>query len=157
MNTRVPIDWTDIQAGDSIRWEGDDRTTGHITALEYRATHDEHRQFSDGSYFLLDRPEPQPKIELPAEPTLGWLGWEAGGLSNASELGIWSNRTHGAKGTHLTSWTPAAAVPRDALEELRDAHENAFSAIGRFEKNNGRRDALVEFFRRVDSSNGIGR
>lgn len=86
-------------------------------------------------HYLLDRPKPA--VELPTEPTLGWLKWYAGeessglgiertglgiywviegGVTDSGGGGMWPMKD-------VTAFTPATAVPTAALDELRRNHD----------------------------------
>ena len=82
---------------------------------------------------------PEPAVELPSEPTLGWatfFGDPALASFSVDEHGelrsrvTFNNRFEGAgsaytfatKVTNITAFTPATAVPTDALDALRAEH-----------------------------------
>ena len=70
---KQPIEPSEIRKGDLIRWE-DDRPAGDsngIGAIEFTAKSDGYEWRENGAHYLLDRPNPV--VELPSEPTLGWL------------------------------------------------------------------------------------
>lgn len=123
---KEPIALADIKAGDLIRVEQElDK------AHEFRAARDQERN-GWGDYYLLDRPKPA--VELPTEPTLGWLTYRDTDYPSANptiELGEWKARAdratvldvHGLTSVPLAwaiAFTPAAAVPTAALDELRE-------------------------------------
>ena len=133
-----PIEASEIRKGDLIRLEFD----ADEAATEYRAVKDR-EGMAQGVYgpttyiagasrrYLLDRPEPA--VELPPEPTLGWLsGPEISPLLDMWHEEIVTDRgpTAGryvageitgtfALDSEVTAFTPATAVPTDALDELR--------------------------------------
>lgn len=131
---KTPIEPSQIRKGDLIRKEYE-VGNGEL-ALEYRATGDAHGKGGPGQHFPLDRPKPA--VELPTEPTLGWLTYSgsqtfgrfrAGDISESdyatskdapvavgvSERGKKVNVMFGA-----TSFIPATAVPTEALDDLRE-------------------------------------
>ncbi len=108
--------------------------------------------------------EPAPPVELPTEPTLGWLDVSdidgsidsgpgrvlsvfrnRGGLCDGGQAGSWSH-------DFVTAFTPATAVPADALDVLRDlpvsflcdGHPETLYVI----------DRISEFVRAIDKANG---
>lgn len=121
-----PIEPADIRKGDLIRWEQEPSLVSEY-AIEYRATEDGYFQSVTGQHYLLDRPTPP--VELPTEPTLGWLN-DAPYL-----LAVWYPReVLGTAGVaqieqtpfsadHIRAFTPAAAVPKAALDELQANHD----------------------------------
>jgi hypothetical protein len=127
---RSPIEPGDILKGDLIRNEWDDGT-----ALEFRAKRDGDAigvlargdgllSFIAGSsrHFLLDRPE---RPLLDDEWRLGWIHCE----NPENALGFWRMPDSGVEGRddlgrvriprRPTGFTPATAVPTEALDELR--------------------------------------
>lgn len=123
--TRTPIEPSEIRKGDLIRCEWPDDNS-----REYRASRDGDNNIYGGTsrFFLLDRPTPA--IELPVQPSLGWLTWRDGmAVSDATELGLWrtfhSPTTIACGDTSVpqsivTAFTPATAVPTEALTRLRN-------------------------------------
>lgn len=114
-----PIEPADIRAGDLIRceWPND-------SASEWRSKTSGPAGWNAErvSYFLLDRPTPP--VELPTEPTLGWLEnvygarilkhWFRGeGVAEAFDGDRWNFTKE------VIGFTPAVAVPEAALDELR--------------------------------------
>lgn len=86
---------------------------------------------SEVEHYLLDRPAPA--VDLPTEPTLGWLEVSDTGQANFTRipgrvLGVFKNRKTVVDGGTIGSWshdlvtafTPATAVPTSALDELRE-------------------------------------
>ena len=115
-----PIASSEIRKGDLIRWEDGEN------AHEYRAVVGTGKSNLGGAYFLLDRPEPA--IELPTEPTLGWATvqpkhWR----ESITCLHEWRHRGGQLVSTvapvyfaeDITAFTPATAIPSAALGELR--------------------------------------
>ncbi|MEH3033330.1 MAG: hypothetical protein PGN07_04640 [Aeromicrobium erythreum] len=136
----------DIREGDLIRWEASDSGEGHIDAIEYVALHDEDARLSLGKHYRLGRPAP--KVDLPTEPTLGWVTSKYGG----SVLGTWERYTS-IYGSHedsalvreldlplddVSDFQEAVAVPKAALDEYRATISSwghkvqPTSALGRF-------------------------
>lgn len=95
----------------------------------------------DADLYLLDRPTPP--VELPTEPTLAYV---SGDWSGPSRLAVWlverdststwlrpvdnegdTDRTVGAA---VTSFTPATAVPTEALNRLRHQYVTRGMLIG---------------------------
>lgn len=133
-----PIEPDDIREGDSIRLEWVTSQDGTPMAMEYVAPHSgtamkkrlSGNELQTASWFLLDRPSPA--VELPTEPTLGWIASKYGG----TVLGTWERYTstrasHAGEVSALVrerdvpleyvqSFTPAVAVPKAALDELRE-------------------------------------
>lgn len=123
---KTPIKPEDIRKGDAIRYEPD--VPGVVIAQEYRAVRDGHSylpQALGGQHYLLDRPAP--KVELPETPTLGWGTWSGGPY-----LAVWQSNgakllavdDHGERdgdAGYIESFTEAVAVPKAALDELREA------------------------------------
>jgi hypothetical protein len=72
---KTPIEPSEIRKGDLIRWEWADlREVRSERAVEYVSGRDGGSYSpipNAGQHYLLDRPTPA--VELPAEPTLGWL------------------------------------------------------------------------------------
>jgi hypothetical protein len=118
-----PIEPADIRKGDLIRWEQEPSLISEY-AIEYRATEDGYFQSVTGQHYLLDRPSPP--VELPTEPTLGWLEnvygarilkhWFRGeGVAEAFDGDRWNFTKE------VIAFTPAVGVPKVALDELRGA------------------------------------
>ena len=95
----------------------------------------------DGSTWrLVDRPKPV--VVLPAEPALGWLD----STGNDHTLGLWRRTSltggdgienvrgtgYNALTSEITAFTPATAVPTDALHELRFAQVFPLSEVETF-------------------------
>ena len=119
-----PIDVDDTRVGDLLRWESGE------TAHEFRrGVHG--RLTSDGQHYLLDRPTPA--VVLPTQPTLGWitfprdhwLGIVDGRPGRCADPGCFAaTRANGYSSEAyvrecVTAFTPATAVPTDALDALR--------------------------------------
>lgn len=96
---------------------------GVFQVREFIALYDEHMSGwgSLGQFFLVSRSAPV--VELPAEPTLGWVDGEEGRM-----LARWVSRDgsvitgpmrEGLEATHIAAFTPATAVPTEALDRLR--------------------------------------
>jgi len=135
---KEPIDRGLIRRGDRIRVEYTKSENGSPRAIEYVAEHDRMgmRNRMNGTerlgaaYFLLDRPKPP--VELPTQPTLGWLSAEDEDGKGGTFLATWQKRPDlvlqcrvaGAWGKEcVTAFVPATAVPTEALEKLRERHE----------------------------------
>ena len=84
MSARTPIEPSEIRKGDLIRVEWPDDNS-----REYRASRDGDNNIFGGTsrFFLLDRPAPA--VELPTEPTLGWVHVEAEGRATSDTLAVW--------------------------------------------------------------------
>jgi hypothetical protein len=117
---KTPIELADIRRDDLIRVEQENGT-----AHEYRALKDAHRAYW-GHHYLLDRPTPP--VQLPTEPTLGWLEnvygarilrrWFRGeGVAEAFDGDRWNFTKE------VIAFTPAVAVPKAALDELQANHD----------------------------------
>lgn len=118
---KEPIEPSEIRKGDLIRFEydGDPREV----AEEWRAQDDAdgfHFR-APGHHYLIDRPKPD--VELPTEPTLGWLtaNDERPYLSHVKLDGerAMTDGLYYAHASRVTAFTPATAVPTAALDELR--------------------------------------
>lgn len=140
-----PIKARDIIKGDLIRKEYGCEIVNGETALEYRATSDAHGKGGPGQHFLLDRPEPA--VELPTEPTLGWATYRIDDHGEATRLGVTFNAGSSMRLTNwdisvpasrVTAFTPATAVSTEALDRLRvdlfgdPSHGQLISAVARF-------------------------
>lgn len=166
---KTPIDPKDIRKGDLIRLEG--RTEGRdSTAHEFRAVVNGDR---DGwvrdrfNWYLLDRP--QPPVELPTEPTLGWLTLRIGGffsgptgrrvletvwLDNAGTGLIRAGRTDVLAVDRVESFTPATAVPTSALDDLKSTESRVYTgSYDVAERNEARREAIQAFLAAIDEAN----
>lgn len=126
-----PIEPSEIKRGDLIRAGFGTVKSTRMTALEYRAESDGDRYSDDAvAWQLLDRPAPA--VESPTEPTLGWLhGPEPSPLldmwvkqyTQREEFGVSGEATGTwAKPSEVTAFIPAIAVPREALDILREGH-----------------------------------
>lgn len=151
---KEPIKPEDIREGDSIRIEGD--FGNGVTATEYRALRDRDQwDAKEKTYFLLDRPAPT--VDLPTEPTFGRVTFADGdwfyGTMRVNADGRTFTATRHDTGYHSACWvkknvtafTPAIAVPTEALNRLRDTPIRHLEA------------AQVEldiFFMAVDAANG---
>ena len=128
-----PIEVADIRAGDLIRWEGE-----CDSAREWRSASNATPWSTEaGQHYLLDRPEPA--VELPTVPTLGWVTVSHDGFQHnpaVAFVGPWQSGSDGMlaggyetgcrtlSGTFsgsefITAFTPATAVPTEALDALR--------------------------------------
>lgn len=169
---KEPIEPSEIRAGDTIErhW------LGTVTKMPIaRITqHDTHAYSPEGYcmglaqengalFFLIDRPKPA--VELPTEPTLGWLDFTASNGGQAHALATWRVATVGMDGsTHavnewghmvsdidekVTAFTPATAAPTDALEDLR-------AVVGRANRRGQDVTArtVTAFLAAVDEANG---
>lgn len=130
-----PIEPADIRKGDLIRVEAlrpSSQPWGD-SAHEFRAAadRDDHGWVQTRfNWYLLDRPEPA--VELPTEPTLGWMRHDVqpSRAIPSSILAFWqydeernwlnSHDGRGFRPDRITAVTPATAVPTDALDALRD-------------------------------------
>lgn len=128
---KTPIAFEDIRVGDKVEVEWDEPAPiSGFTFVRLVATCDGQRPNRAARAFLLDRPAPA--VELPTEPTLGWLTLEATGFfagSSTSLETVWLNdaktglihagRTALTNVDRVKDFTPATAVPTSALDELR--------------------------------------
>ena len=134
-----PIEPADIRAGDLIRCEWPDDS-----ASEWRSKTSGPAGWNADrvSYFLLDRPSPP--VELPTEPTLGWLTventepmldvWRADRQNNPGydDFGDWAaGHVTAHRRESVTAFRPAVAVPKAALDKLRKA-ENVVRGVNDF-------------------------
>ncbi len=104
--------------------------------------------------------DPSPRVNLPTEPTLGWAsGKTEYGTEVSNAFGSWAqpadllNRTghtyadgHGLlhlKTRDVTAFTPATAVPTEALDRLREYAANSEHSM-----------LLGDFLAAVDAANG---
>lgn len=155
--SRTPIEPSKIRKGDLIRREPVKRNS--LKAVEYEAEYAGHMHGLVDShtdrFFLLDRPAPA--VELPTEPTLGWLN------GNPHLLAIWQDCSETAvrppavrpvnvptvfDGDHVKSFTPATAVPTEALNMLR---------AGCFMTVSEAAEVIAHFLAAVDRANGTVR
>lgn len=130
---KTPIKPSEIRKGDLIRIEWTRSQCGSSRALEYVALSDkmgmrrklDSLEWHEASHYLLDRPTPV--VDLPSEPTLGWLTYDSGD-QGGSTLGHWyrfnshiahDNCAGSYSHEYITAFTPATAVPTEALNELR--------------------------------------
>lgn len=125
---KQPIEPSDIRKGDLIRIE---YPTGAInSAVEYVAGGPARvDDYLPGSaHYLLDRPKPA--VELPTEPTLGWVEYSFDGdsirrlgcsynLGRIARLVKWDIEVPASR---VTAFSSATAVPTAALDELRRVH-----------------------------------
>ena len=140
-----PIEPADIRAGDLIRCEWPDDS-----ASEWRSKTSGPAGWNADrvSYFLLDRPSPP--VELPTEPTLGWLTTDAEPMLDEwcamtqldpgyDDYGDWAtgNKT-GHRREAVTAFKRATAVPTTSVVELRNIFDSA-----------DRHPVSAESFRRV--------
>jgi hypothetical protein len=133
--SKTPIDPKDIRKGDLIRNEWADGT-----AFEFRAKHNgdnlgaEWRGGGRASFlmgatahYLLDRPKPP--VALPTKPTLAWVDDGRG-----RALAYWDGSAYADEVTQeelartflrakITDFTPATAVPTEALNKFREVVE----------------------------------
>lgn len=151
---REPITPAEIRIGDKIRTESRDGrpfgTNPQMLASEWIAGEDD----LDGDYegvdlYLLERAKPA--VDLPEKPTLGWIG------TSVDES--WLDRFHveGAQvyrdediafcdHPEVTAFTPAVAVPKAALDDMRN--------IGFFTTPETVRKRIDAFLAAVDAANG---
>jgi hypothetical protein len=154
---KEPIDSDLLRVGDLVRWE----SAVSDDAREWRVTEPDSVQMTPrGLWFLLDRPTPA--VDLPTEPTLGWAsGRTEYGVEVSNLFGSWAqptdllNRTghtyaddHGLvhlKAREVTAFTPATAVPTEALDRLRAEHSH---------DQPGACPDVIDFLAAVDAANG---
>lgn len=160
MTARKPIAFEDIRIGDKVeqrfvRRGCATRRRGVVTAIKdgevtgerwsVRIGDSDLTSSEDVEWFLLDRPVPP--VDLPTEPTLGWLTLPGG---RALET-VWTSNDkaslHRALGgsvdvANVTAFTPATAVPTAALDELRK-HTPGWSTA-----------SVTTFLAAVDEANG---
>lgn len=135
VGVKRPIEPSEIRKGDLIRFER--LSEGVERAVEFVYENDNYRSsLASGTYYLLDRPAPA--VELPTEPTWGWLTYRDTDFPSANptvEYGEWKARhdrataldVHGSTSVPLqwvTAFTPATAVPTEALARLERAMDN---------------------------------
>lgn len=146
----TPIDPSEIRVGDLIRGESNIRPGN---AVEWRAQIDKDlngwnpRSFD---FFLLDRPAPA--VEMPTEPTLGWVTFEDGEhlfgrwwLKSTALIGeVLGERQDQYIPRHVTAFTPTTVVPTDALDRLRKHLADSFTPC----------PAAEALLNAVDSANG---
>lgn len=153
---REPIKPEDIREGDLVRREPLD--TRSLRAVEYVALKDGYTHgLSDSErdvFYLLDRPTPA--VDLPTDEALGWATVRAPHWTSDTVL----LRHWEVEGSHLrcavapmylvdyiTSFTPAVAVPKAALDELRRDHSADLFEIDLD-------TAVVKFLAAIDAANG---
>jgi hypothetical protein len=161
--SKTPIDPKDIREGDRIRIEAaEGRTFGDgLTASEFIAREfDNPAEFSYLRYYLLDRPKPP--VDLPSEPTLGWVTsvggevalstWRPDFVQGGAIVATVDVRDSRAFCTgmkkyvdHITAFTPATAVPTEALDELRREHHDNVTFSSRY-------DSVKRFLTAVDKA-----
>lgn len=178
---KTPIEGSDIRVGDRVmavdRGFETTFTVDHIDGgrIYARAGNGGHHPNgflwdSQSDWYLLDRPTPP--VVLPTEPTLGWLtqsGLDRFGhfrqyIQDESTSGRndWTATETDSRGKYrnaycdVTAFTPATAVPTDALEKLRAA-ENAAES-GTLIVDWARLVAAVrDFLASVETANGTDR
>jgi len=156
------IEITDIRKGDTIlrEWMG---TTLTMTVHQLQ----KHLAYSaegycmglddsdDVQFYLLDRPEPA--VELPNVPTLGWVEHEEikaqFGSWVASGATLYAVRQMDFDAASVTAFAPATAVPNDALDALRFALDEA-ERMGGYASGMILRGATQTFLAAVDAANG---
>lgn len=137
---------SEIKAGDTIRWENPRAAEAmgrRTTALEFIAIKGGDSWRDWGTHYLIDRPAPP--VDLPETPTLGWIITERGipdldfwrhrGPEDRAGEGVWAGndpcgKPRGYRLKYITAFTPATAVPTEALtavrrEILRDESDRA--------------------------------
>lgn len=145
---KEPIKPEDIRKGDLIRWEWRQPLPGIETAIEYTAFRDagSYSPIVDvGQHYLLDRPTPA--ALLPTEPTLGWVEQDYPSLVGRRLLGVFACGENdrlseqpamdefGHRGKkvnqvyRVAAFTPATAVPTEALDEFRRVFENTAGSL----------------------------
>lgn len=161
---KTPIKPEDIRKGDLIRWErGGDSPPQAFVAAEYHAQFDgEARRNYDGQHYLLNRPSPK----LPDTPTLGWAEWTP---DWGRYLAVWEKRgkdlvpsadrpvTSGRINNEFLNFTEAVAVPKAALDELRDDRKRAARYTHDTVSRDAFMDAINDFLAAVDKANGSDR
>jgi hypothetical protein len=149
---KQPIEPSEIRKGDLIRWESD---VVDENAEEWRSRHDQPPYRAWGQHYLLDRPT-APAVELPTEPSLGWLTYAGSTIfgtfrrfkAGDAHLDSMKWEATEVRGddphnsySSVTAFTPATAVPTEALNELREAHDGgagccigcrAYVSVGHF-------------------------
>ena len=141
----------DVREGDQIRVVIE---VGESISFQYEAEHDGDDGGVAGSAVSRYLVRRSPAVDLPTEPTLGWLTSKYGG----SVLGTWERqRLTGGPGVsvtrsgmrallpEITGFTRAVAVPAVALDDLRSGVINDFDAAVRL---------IADFLAAVDKANG---
>ncbi|KQP83775.1 hypothetical protein [Aeromicrobium sp. Leaf291] len=154
---KEPIKPEDIREGDLIRWESEDEPD---RANEYRAKGPVIKV--PGRHYLLDRPTPA--VDLPTDEALGWATVRAPHWTSDTVL----LRHWEVEGSHLrcavapmylvdhiTAFTPAVAVPKAALDELRTGWAEAYRIGENLDDLFDNLTAAVRaFLAAVDAANG---
>lgn len=126
MSASVEIQPWEIRVGDLIRCEAHAGTTigDSLTASEWRADGTEEAKAMGGTstYYLLDRPKPA--VVLPTTQTLGWIEtiYDTRILQFWSDVNRCAETSNGARWNlekEVTAFTPATAIPTEALDLLR--------------------------------------
>lgn len=154
---KKPIKPEDIKRGDLIRYESHD---GDDYAVEFRAYKDGHSQRDrdeSGQHYLLDRPTPP--VELPTEA----LSWGTLVADRVQYEGVFQRQgdviLHIGSGHHrepqipvrdVTAWEPHVAVPKAALDELRE-YMNAWTGASR--RDSPAKGRIDRFLAAVDAAN----
>ena len=154
------IEFDQIRVGDTVQ-----RDLRGITSAMTVAKRDERRvcpndlthlvNYVGSTWTLIDRPKPA--VELPTVPTLGW----ASGPTFDPLLAVWSRvgtviytPAHRVDEEGVTAFTPATAVPTEALVELRD-HLTRTAPYGSSAANWKHLGELCrDFLAAVDAANG---
>lgn len=155
-----PIEPSEIRKGDLIRWEaGDNLPYPGYAAVEITADRDGMGMSNVGQHYLLDRPAPP--VQLPSGSHFGTLSW-VDGASGGTLTAEWLIDGKQAEALnfgailreHVTAFTPATAIPTEALDELREAEERAMDVkpFDADRKNGIRRDAIFTFLAAVDAA-----
>ena len=132
---KTPIDFGDIRISDEV-----ERDLEGIASKMIVASRNELRIVTSSGAFLLNHigslwsliDRPKPAVVLPSEPSLGWI--TAVGEASLAVTGIRGpvggqvdRRFYHRIGTHgwgtvdkVTAFTPATAVPTEALDRLRE-------------------------------------
>lgn len=119
-------------------------------------------EYDDGTResWRADMVRPVPLVELPTEPTLGWLSWDTGN-EGGREVAEWMRNGDGVFGgasrvpvAGVTEFREAVAVPKAALDELREAEARAEASGDTYARNYMRKGALRAFLAAVDEANG---
>lgn len=141
------IDYREIRKGDLIRWEaGDNLPYPGYAAVEITADRDGKGLSNVGQHYLLDRPAPP--VQLPEKPTLGWVAVKGGdirlGCWYESGLAVVAQGVNGVETKRVESFTPAVAIPTEALDQLRGWNTGFFHSYPE--------DAIFDFLAAVDAA-----
>ncbi|MFI5426099.1 hypothetical protein [Aeromicrobium sp. UC242_57] len=130
--TRTPIAYDRIQVGDTVEAESNGMTTRfairRVDGNRVYADTDDAFLYADlNAWFLINRPTLP--VTLPTEPTLGWVTCaplitgppqrHLGVTFDAGSCVRLARCDSTIKADRVTAFTPASAVPTEALGELR--------------------------------------